>query len=157
LISEPKQVLPRAQQADILTTLLTAQRPVVIHADGGVGKSTLSAHLARAMPAGSAAVLYDCFGDGTYRQALKYRHRYRDALIQIANELAGQQLCLPLIPSSGADPKQFMRAFVSRLKQAIDLLRAACWTASDLRSRKHSGACRATMRPGRRRCAGTCH
>ncbi|WP_214646739.1 hypothetical protein, partial [Mycobacterium tuberculosis] len=32
LISEPRQVLPRAQQADILATLLTAQRPVVIHA-----------------------------------------------------------------------------------------------------------------------------
>ncbi|WP_286586080.1 hypothetical protein [Ectopseudomonas guguanensis] len=60
LISEPRQVLPRAQQADILATLLTAQRPVVIHADGGVGKSTLSAYLARAMPAGSVAVLYDC-------------------------------------------------------------------------------------------------
>ncbi|PLC50375.1 hypothetical protein CR159_07905 [Pollutimonas subterranea] len=130
LISEPKQVLPRAQQADILATLLTAQRPVVIHADGGVGKSTLSAHLARAMPAGSVTVLYDCFGDGTYRQTMKYRHRYRDALVQIANELAGQQLCLPLIPSSGTDPKQFMRAFVSRLKQAIDLLRARTPQAS---------------------------
>jgi hypothetical protein len=130
LVSEPKQVLPRAQQADILATLLTAQRPVVIHADGGVGKSTLSAHLSRAMPAGSVAVLYDCFGDGTYRQALKYRHRYRDALIQISNELAGQQLCLPLIPSSGNDPKKFMRAFVSRLKQAIDLLRARMPEAS---------------------------
>lgn len=130
LISEPKQVLPRAQQADILAMLLTAQRPVVIHAEGGVGKSTLSAHLARAMPAGSVAVLYDCFGDGTYRQALKYRHRYRDALIQIANELAGRQLCLPLIPTSGTDPKQFMRAFVSRLKQAVDLLRARTPQAS---------------------------
>ncbi len=124
LISEPKHVLPRAQQPAILATLLSAQRPVVIHADGGVGKSTLSAHLASAMPAGSMAILYDCFGDGTYRQALNYRHRYRDALVQIANELAGQQLCLPLIPSHGTDPKQFMRAFVSRLQQAIDLLRA---------------------------------
>ncbi|HGW8908557.1 TPA: AVAST type 3 anti-phage nuclease/ATPase Avs3a [Pseudomonas aeruginosa] len=124
LISEPKQVLPRVQQADILAALLTAQRPVVIHADGGVGKSTLSAHLSRSMPAGSVAVLYDCFGNGTYRQALNYRHRYRDALVQIASELAGQQLCLPLIPSSGTDPKQFMRAFVSRLQQAINLLRA---------------------------------
>lgn len=130
LISKTKHAFPRAQQADILATLLAAQRPVVIHADGGVGKSTLSVHLARAMPAGSVAVVYDCFGDGTYRQALKYRHRYRDALIQIANELAGQQLCLPLIPSSGFDPKQFMRAFVSRLKQAIDLLRARTPQAS---------------------------
>jgi hypothetical protein len=130
MISEPKHMLPRAQQPDILAALLVAQRPVVIHADGGVGKSSLSAHLARAMPAGSVAVLYDCFGDGTYRQALNYRHRYRDALVQIANELAGQKLCLPLIPSHGTDPKQFMRAFVSRLKQAIDLLRARTPQAS---------------------------
>lgn len=130
LISEPEQVFPRAQQADILATLLTTQRPVVIHADSGVGKSTLSARLARVMPAGSVAVLYDCFGDGTYRQALKYRHRYRDALIQIANELAGQQLCLPLIPTGANDPKQFMRAFVLRLKHAVDLLRARTPQAS---------------------------
>ncbi|ONM42921.1 hypothetical protein BXT89_15375 [Halopseudomonas pachastrellae] len=130
LISEPTKVLPRAQQAEILATLLSSKRPVVIHADGGVGKSTLSAHLARAMPAGSVAVLYDCFGDGTYRQALRYRHRYRDALVQIANELSGQQLCLPLIPSGGTDSKQFMRAFVSRLQQAIDLLRARTPQAS---------------------------
>ena len=130
MISEPKHMLPRAQQPDILAALLVAQRPVVIHADGGVGKSSLSAHLARAMPAGSVAVLYDCFGDGTYRQALNYRHRYRDALVQIANELAGQKLCLPLIPSHGTDPKQFMRAFVSRLKQATDLLRARTPQAS---------------------------
>ena len=52
----------------LLAALLAAQRPVVIHADGGVGKSTLAAHLARAMPAGSVAILYDCFGDGTYQE-----------------------------------------------------------------------------------------
>jgi hypothetical protein len=124
LIAEPKQVLVRVQESDILSALLAARNPVVIHAEGGVGKSILSARLARAMPEGSVAVLYDCFGDGTYRQSLKYRHRYRDALVQIANELAAQQLCLPLIPSTSADPKVFMRAFVSRLKQAVDFLRA---------------------------------
>tara|TARA_R110001583_G_scaffold195516_1_gene374938 strand:- start:816 stop:6956 length:6141 start_codon:yes stop_codon:yes gene_type:complete len=124
LISEPMEVLRREQYTDILATLLTARQPVVIHADGGVGKSILSAHLSRSMPTGSVAVLYDCFGNGTYRQALNYRHRYRDALVQIANELSGQQLCLPLIPSQNTDAKQFMRAFVSRLKQSIGLLRA---------------------------------
>ena len=130
ITSEPAKVLPRSQKAEILATLLTAERPVVIHADGGVGKTTLAAHLASSMPTGSVALLYDCFGDGTYRQALKYRHRYSDALVQIANELSGQQLCLPLIPSSNTDNKQFMRAFVSRLNQAIDLLRASTPDAS---------------------------
>lgn len=130
LVGQPKQLLPREQEAAILSTLLAAQRPVVIHAEGGVGKSTLAARLSRAMPQGSVAILYDCFGDGTYRQAMKYRHRYRDALVQIANELAGKKLCLPLIPSQGSDPKAFMRSFVSRLKQAIDLLRASAPDAS---------------------------
>lgn len=130
LISDSKQLLERVQESDILQTLLVASHPVVIHADGGVGKSILSARLARAMPQGSVAVLYDCFGDGTYRQPLKYRHRYRDALVQIANELAGQQLCLPLIPLSSVDPKAFMRAFVSRLQQAVNLLRARTPQAS---------------------------
>ncbi len=130
LIAEPKQVFARAQESDILSALLEAQHPVVLHAEGGVGKSILSARLTRAMPEGSIAVLYDCFGDGTYRQSLKYRHRYRDALVQIANELAAQQLSLPLIPSTRADPKAFMRAFVSRLKQAVDFLRARTAQAS---------------------------
>lgn len=130
LIAEPSHVLARAQESDILSALLEAQRAVVIHAEGGVGKSILSARLARAMPEGSVAVLYDCFGNGTYRQSLRYRHRYRDALVQIANELAARQLCLPLIPSTSADPKAFMRAFVSRLTQAVDFLRARTPQAS---------------------------
>ena len=130
LIAEPKQVFARAQESDILSAVLEAGHPVVIHAEGGVGKSILSARLARAMPEGSVAVLYDCFGDGTYRQSLKYRHRYRDALVQIANELAAKQLCLPLIPSTNGDPTAFMRAFVSRLRQAVDLLRARTPQAS---------------------------
>lgn len=130
LIAQPKQVLARVQESDILSALLAARQPVVIHAEGGVGKSILAARLAHAMPDGSVAVLYDCFGDGTYRQSLKYRHRYRDAFVQIANELAAQQLCLPLIPSTSADPKAFMRAFVSRLKLAVDVLRARTSQAS---------------------------
>ena len=76
------------------------------------------------MPAGSEAVLYDSFGNGLYRNALNFRHRHRDALVQIANELSGRGLCYPLIPTSHADAKAYMKAFVYRLKQAIELLQA---------------------------------
>jgi hypothetical protein len=124
LIPDASNTLPRAQEQDILSALLTAQGPLIIHADGGVGKSVLAARLAASMPSGSKAILYDCFGDGLYRNALHYRHRHRDALVQIANELAAQGLCYPLIPTSHADPKQYMRAFVGRLAQAVKLLRA---------------------------------
>jgi hypothetical protein len=124
LIPGASNTLPREQEQDILEALLTAAGPVVIHADGGVGKSVLAARLAASMPSASEAILYDCFGDGLYRNALHFRHRHRDALVQIANELAARGLCHPLIPTSHADTKQYMRAFIGRLAQAAKLLRA---------------------------------
>jgi hypothetical protein len=119
-----KEVLPREQESEILDALLTSEHPIVIHAEGGVGKSMLALRLAASMPSGSESVLYDCFGDGLYRNALHFRHRHRDALVQISNQLAARGLCHPLIPSSHGDAKQYMRAFCGRLSQAIGLLRA---------------------------------
>ncbi|MES2898678.1 MAG: hypothetical protein V4723_03065 [Pseudomonadota bacterium] len=116
--------LPREQEGEIRAILQSATRPVVLHAEGGVGKSILMWQLSRSVPEGSVAVLYDCFGDGLYRSAQHYRHREKDALPQIANELAARGLCHPLIPVRGTDSKQYMRAFMARLVQAVGLLRA---------------------------------
>ncbi|MFN3353433.1 MAG: hypothetical protein ACK4Z5_07485, partial [Brevundimonas sp.] len=124
-IPDPADTFSRAQEPDILQTVLSAERPVLIHADGGVGKSVLAARLARAMPTGSAAVLYDCYGEGLYGVANDFRHRHRDALVQIVNELAGRGLCHPLVPAHYADPKQYVRAFVYRLEQAVRQLRGS--------------------------------
>lgn len=115
---------PREQEREIRTILESATHPVVLHAEGGVGKSILAWQLSRSFPEGSLAVLYDCFGDGLYRSSQHFRHRHKDALPQIANELAAQGLCNPFIPVRGADSKQYMRAFVARLTQAVGLLRA---------------------------------
>ncbi|POD14032.1 hypothetical protein BKM05_26670 [Pseudomonas avellanae] len=124
LIAQPQSVFAREQEKEILDLILQSADPVIIHADGGVGKSILARRLAASMPNGSESVLYDCFGDGLYRNALHYRHRHRDALVQISNELAARGLCHPLLPSSHADSKQYMQAFCSRLAQAIGILRA---------------------------------
>ncbi|WP_109483812.1 AVAST type 3 anti-phage nuclease/ATPase Avs3a [Paraburkholderia sp. C35] len=130
LINAPAVVLPREQEAEIRAALLSTTRPIVLHADGGVGKSVIASRLATSMPQGSVAVLYDCFGDGLYRNSLHLRHRHSDALAQIANELAARGLCLPLIPSTHADAKNLMRAFIGRIEQAINLLRARSPEAS---------------------------
>lgn len=130
LITEPSETLPREQEVEIRDALLASKHPIVLHADGGVGKSILALKLANSMPTGSIAVLYDCFGDGLYRNALHFRHRHCDALPQIANEIAAHGLCHPLIPSAGTDAKHFMHAFCGRLKQAIGSLRAENTQAS---------------------------
>lgn len=123
-IPDASNTLPREQEQKILKAVLSAQRPVVIHADGGVGKSVLSARLASLMPIGSESILYDCFGDGLYRNSLHFRHRHSDALVQIANELSARGLCHPLIPTVHADSKMYMRSFLGRINQAVGVLRA---------------------------------
>ena len=124
LIKAPDDLLAREQEPEIRATIEGATRPIVLHADGGVGKSVMAWQLSESLPLGSVAILYDCFGDGLYRTNLHFRHRHKDALLQMANELAAQGLCLPLIPTGGSDGKRYMRAFVARLKHAVGLLRA---------------------------------
>jgi hypothetical protein len=123
-VAAPDFELVRTQDAEALQLILGTNAPVIIHADAGVGKSMMALRLACAMPHGSQAVLYDCYGDGLYRNTLNLRHRHRDAFVQIANELAALGLCQPVIPSPYGDDKQLMRAFRARLVQAATLLRA---------------------------------
>ncbi|WP_296164725.1 NACHT domain-containing protein [uncultured Brevundimonas sp.] len=128
-IPSPDGTIARKQEPDILREILGAGAPIVIHADGGVGKSVLAARLAQGMPKGSVAVLYDCYGVGLYRNALDFRHRHRDGLVQIANEMASRGWCHPLIPAGHADAKGYMRAFAYRLEQASRHIRALDPTA----------------------------
>lgn len=129
LVKGGLEAFPREQEDDIRRQIRESSTPILIHADGGVGKSILAARLAATMPAGSLAIHYDCFGDGLYRSAHNFRHRPRDAFTQIANELAGRGLCHPLIPSVHADIKAYLRAFTHRLTQAVTVLVAADPTA----------------------------
>ncbi|MEQ1454568.1 hypothetical protein [Acinetobacter seifertii] len=89
----------------------------IIQAEGGVGKSILSTQIHNYIPSGSLSIVYDCFGNGDYRQSSSARHTHKIALVQIANELAGLGLCHPLIPTTNASPSEYMKAFLFRLRQ----------------------------------------
>ena len=119
LLNPNDNFVPRAQEKDIAEQVASARSPVLIHATAGVGKSVLATRLGAYFPAGSVTVLYDCFGNGSCRSASSPRHRHKDALVQIANELSSQGLCDPLIPSLGTDNKQYLRAYLHRLQQSV--------------------------------------
>lgn len=126
LITHPENVITREQEAGLIQEIMRAEgRPVVVHALAGVGKSVFATQIQAGLPAGSVSILYDCFGDGQYRSVSRFRHRHRDALVQIANELAAKALCHVLIPTDHADATEYVRAFLLRLQQAIRLLRGA--------------------------------
>lgn len=117
--------IQREQHAELLAQIVNASDPIIIHAGGGVGKSVVCRLLADDFPTGSICIVYDCFGGGEYLNVIKKRHRYRDALIQIANELAVLDLCERLILRSKDSEDDLLRAFLTRLDAAGKKLRQA--------------------------------
>ncbi|MCK5240858.1 ATP-binding protein [bacterium] len=115
----------RREQEDIFlqNILMNDGRPIIIHAESGVGKTALASRLKGRVPSDSVSFLYDCFGNGEYRNPVRLRHPHHVGLVQIANELASLKLCHPLIPSPYAQPSHYLKAFIYRLEQAAKLLR----------------------------------
>lgn len=125
LIEEFAEAIPRQQEQEVIRSIIdAADTPVIVHADAGVGKSVLSTRICQSLPNGSVGLLYDCFGNGQYRSVTGYRHRHRIALVQLANQLSALGFCHPLIPTVHADSTAYMRAFVHRVGQAAEMLRA---------------------------------
>ena len=117
------RMIRREQHAHLLNCILSASGPIIIHAEGGVGKSVVAQQLAGSLLNGSRGFVYDCFGGGKYRNQSEPRHRPCDALLQIANEMATAGLCHPLIGHAGVPPDAIFRSFLQRLKQASDCVR----------------------------------
>lgn len=119
-ISLPDLVIPRADESLLVQGIVNAgASPVIVHAEGGVGKSVFASRIGSQLPPGSVAVVYDCFGNGEYRAPSHPRHGARQALVQLANELASDTLCRPIVPSSRADETAYFRAFFTRIGQAV--------------------------------------
>lgn len=121
LIESIDNVVLRGQHEELSRKILQAGgNPVIIHASAGVGKTVFATRIERGLPFGSVCIVYDCFGNGSYRSRSTPRHRHKDGLVQIANELAAKGLCLPIIPANGADVSDYSREFIHRLRQALD-------------------------------------
>ncbi|MEV4123163.1 hypothetical protein [Micromonospora sp. NPDC049645] len=117
--------LDRRQYREIADQIITAASPVIVHAVGGVGKSVLAASLEQYLPEGSTCITYDCFGGGGYRRVSEPRHEHRQAVLQIANELAGHRLCQPLVPAPTATAADYAAAFLDRLNRSASAVAAA--------------------------------
>lgn len=115
--------IQREQQGVLVKEILKASGPILIHAEGGVGKSVVARQIAESLPNGSLGLIYDCFAAGKYRNESEPRHRPRDAFVQIANELASKGLCRPLIPTLATPNDAFFRDFIERIRQACTSLR----------------------------------
>lgn len=121
LIRILEKIVDRPNVRKLVDTITESlNQKFIIQAEGGVGKSILSTQIHNYIPSGSLSIVYDCFGNGDYRQSSSARHSHKVALVQIANELAGLGLCHPLIPTTSAGPSEYIKAFLFRLKQVSE-------------------------------------
>lgn len=123
LFEKLDNVTIRKSYNDLIDSITLAIRPVIIHAEGGVGKSVFSQYVIRELPEGSLGISYDCFGSGKYRSRSEPRHRHRDALVQIANELASMGLCERMLIKDTTHENDIMRGFLKRIELSIKSLK----------------------------------
>jgi len=115
----------RRQHQTLMDSILNAATPVIIHAAGGVGKSVFAQQVVNSLPVTSLGIVYDCFGGGRYRNRSEPRHRHRDALVQVVNELASLGLCDPILAPAVALEDEILRKFLERIGMAAHCLRQA--------------------------------
>lgn len=118
-------LVKREQHEQLIRKISASAYPVIVHAPGGVGKSVFCRQLVNSLEDGSFAVAYDCFGAGQYRSRSGSRHRHRDALVQIINELAVKGLCDPLLVKDTSHDSDIMKKFLIRIASAVDTLQKA--------------------------------
>lgn len=125
LIESPKRSIDRHQFVEIAAKVCESSTALtLVHGPGGVGKSVLACTLRHHLPEGSVTVVFDCFGNGSYRRPSAPRHRAKQGYVQLVNELASNALCDPLVPSSTADDADYALAFHRRLSKAAEAVAA---------------------------------
>ena len=110
------------QEAALLVPALT--KPLIVHADGGIGKTVFLQSLASLLSKENEVVFFDCFGGGAYRSPEDGRHHPNRGIVHIVNEIACRGLCDPILPGS-ENTEILFGTFRKRLAQCVETLAAA--------------------------------
>ena len=111
-------VLEREQTKHVLEILSSSEKPLLVHAAGGVGKTVFMNSLANKFSEDNEVIFFDSFGGGSYRSPEDARHLPKKGLIHIVNTLAFRGLCDPLLPGS-LDVEALLAGFRRRIKQCL--------------------------------------
>ncbi|WP_027374294.1 dsDNA nuclease domain-containing protein [Chryseobacterium sp. UNC8MFCol] len=147
-----EQIIERKQHSKLIENITKSVDPVIVHASGGVGKSVFCKNLIDTLPSGSLAIAYDCFGAGNYRNRSSPRHRHREGLVQIINELSVKGLCEPLLVQENTLESSIMSVFLSRIEEAVKAIKQTNESAllyilidaadnAEMAARENSDAC----------------
>ncbi|MCA0445340.1 MAG: hypothetical protein LCH54_03830 [Bacteroidetes bacterium] len=120
-INLPDQVIKRSVADQVVKKILGGEQLVLLHGEGGCGKTTLINQIAGELPKGSVNVHFDCFGGGSYLYSDDQRHSPESAFLQLTNELS-TSLQLPLFISANRKNPVTIRTFMTKLSVAGETL-----------------------------------
>ena len=134
-VSDPRALFPcpprlkvaenpinRNAAVEIKTAMVNGSQFICLHGEGGSGKTTVLKQVENLLPEGSVMITYDCYGAGTYMDSEAYRHRPKDAYLQLINETSAR-LRLPLLISQDTSV-DYIKAFALRIESASKVLEA---------------------------------
>ena len=120
---QSEHIVIRKEHMQLIDSISNSEYPVIVHASGGIGKSVFCRTIVDTLPSHSVAIAYDCFGAGRYRNRSEPRHRHRDALVQIVNELAVKGLCNPILVQDNTQDSNIMTKFLWSIESAVKALK----------------------------------
>lgn len=121
-IRHVEAAVPRQVAADVLNEMITGNQRLCLHGPGGCGKTTTIQQIQLGLPQGSTMLIFDCYGEGRYQEPDAYRHRAKDAYLQLVNELASRLQTPLFINRTGTD--DCIREFKQRLELAATAVKA---------------------------------
>ena len=122
LITVTSDPVQRESWTDVVEAIRSNPSPHIVHASGGVGKTTFALSLPSLLGPSGFSIVYDCYANGAYRKLGEARHNPEHGFIQLSNTLAAYGLCPVLVPDANVTDEDWARAFLSRVSAASSAL-----------------------------------
>jgi len=118
LISAMSDPVIRESWTEIVDAIRKVPSPHIVHASGGVGKTTFALSFPSLLGSSDFTVIYDCYANGAYRKLGEARHNPKHGFVQLANTLASYGLCQVVVPDVNVTDEDWARAFLARVGAA---------------------------------------
>lgn len=119
-----QNVIQREQLNEIISSIENniSYLPICIHGGAGIGKSTIVHQIKNTLPEYSECILFDCYGAGKYQNPEDKRHLHRNAIVQLANELA-KHLGTEFLLIQNESDDVYLKELIKRIQESVEVLR----------------------------------
>lgn len=119
------RTVEREQLKDIVNVIDSnvSYLPICLHGGAGIGKSTIVHQIKNAVPDYCQSILFDCYGAGKYQNPEDKRHLHRNAIVQLANELA-KSLGTEFLLVQNESDDVYLNELKKRIRAGVEILKS---------------------------------